>query len=584
MAFEGTREVFARTEQNMLNTVARALTRAENGLNVYVSVRHIARDAEGEINTNLTRDFLGYFGDNAREQCKAAGASIEFTEQAGKSVRSTADSAFFETSPLMKSFVSNMAKNANADYVSAVAKAKLRSTAVSNEQAVREAVHDLADKGLFVNTYTDKNGRVVNVPVDVGVRQALQNSGKQRRMAQTLEIAEQTGNDLVEVNRTGNCRASHAEWQGRIYSISGKSSKYKSFYKACHVGDPVIGIGGYNCGHEFRIYRASQGRKFQDPITDPNYTTEQVRDLTSRQRYYERKLRALKREREMLKSAGLEHAEVSRKITGTQNALKSLIANNKTVLTRQADRERISPSAIKKSIAGGKNTAEEIYDEIIGCFMSGIELTKEDMRQKISRMVKLGVEDGKSAKDYLELGRMKKEYRQMIENSLEYIPTKMLKMLKAGRVKVKTDTKEDRSYYYFGFKKGKGWNHIVLGRDSLDDDTCTFGVVHESMHAIEQHNSAFAQAQEDYFNKRTNNNKCAREKLSILTGVRDYRDDEWAYDVENCMRPYCFKDYGTDAHELMSMGFEFLYYRPTEFGKDLDMLRWTLKMIERFGK
>lgn len=356
MAFEGTREVFARTEQNMLNAVARALTRAKNGLNVYVSVRHIARNAEGEINTNLTRDFLGYFGDNAKEQCKAAGASIEFTEQAGKSVRSTADSAFFESSPLMKSFVSNMAKNANADYVSAVAKAKLRSTAVSNEQAVREAVHDLADKGLFVNTYTDKNGRTVNVPVDVGVRQALQNSGKQRRMAQTLEIAEQTGNDLVEVNRTGNCRASHAEWQGRIYSISGKSAKYKSFYKACHVGDPVIGIGGYNCGHEFRIYRASQGRKFQDPITDPTYTTEQVRELTSKQRYYERKLRALKREREMLKSAGLEHAEVSRKITGTQNALKSLIANNKTVLTRQADRERVSPSAIKKSVAGGKNS------------------------------------------------------------------------------------------------------------------------------------------------------------------------------------------------------------------------------------
>ena len=83
MAFEGTRGVFARIEQNMLNAVARALTRAKGGLNMYVSVRHFARDAEGEISTNLTRDFLSYFGDNAKEQCKAAGASIEFSEQTG---------------------------------------------------------------------------------------------------------------------------------------------------------------------------------------------------------------------------------------------------------------------------------------------------------------------------------------------------------------------------------------------------------------------------------------------------------------------------------------------------------------------
>ena len=105
----------------------------------------------------------------------------------------------------------------------------------------------------------------------------------------------------------------------------------------------------------------------------------------------------------MLKSAGLEHAEVSQKITGTQNALKSLIANNKTVLTRQADRERVSPSAIKKSVAGGKIDVE--IDELTPCLRRLSDNKIVDTHFEIIDPRKMDLRDWEFAGDWAEVKR-----------------------------------------------------------------------------------------------------------------------------------------------------------------------------------
>lgn len=104
-----------------------------------------------------------------------------------------------------------------------------------------------------------RDGTVVNVPVDVGLRRALHAAGRQRRMGYALEVAGETSG-LVEVSWTRNARKSHADWQGGVYRVrkarEGEDiDRYPDFRKACRVGDPVDGIGGYNCGHKVTAYR-----------------------------------------------------------------------------------------------------------------------------------------------------------------------------------------------------------------------------------------------------------------------------------------------------------------------------------------
>lgn len=51
----------------------------------------------------------------------------------------------------------------------------------------------------------------------------------------------------------------------------------------------------------------------------------------------------------------------------------------------------------------------------------------------------------------------------------------------------------------------------------------------------------------------------------------------------NCIDPYAFKDYGGYAYELMSMGLETLYRRPSAYLRGPGTLRWVPEMVERFG-
>ena len=105
--------------------------------------------------------------------------------------------------------------------------------------------------------------------------------------------------------------------------------------------------------------------------------------------------------------------------------------------------------------------------------------------------------------------------------------------------------------------------------------------MHELMHAVEEHDKEFLEAEREYFEKRTRGK--ARKRLEDITGNTSYDDFELAYDVGSCIDPYAFKDYGGDGYELMSMGVEMLYRSPSSYLKDPDMLKWVLTMIGRFG-
>lgn len=71
------------------------------------------------------------------------------------------------------------------------------------------------------------------------------------------------GCDLVEVTAHSGARPEHAEWQGKVYSRSGKSSKYPSLVEATGYGTGP-GLGGWNCRHSMFPYYEGMSRVYID--------------------------------------------------------------------------------------------------------------------------------------------------------------------------------------------------------------------------------------------------------------------------------------------------------------------------------
>jgi len=184
------------------------------------------------------------------------------------------------------------------------------------------------------------------VPTDVYIRNRVQTDASAYLSRQSLEIARETNNNLVEVSRHAGCRLSHSFWEGGIYQLQG-SGKYPNFYqKTMYVYGPyadwIEGLCGYNCYHSFRIYNPSIGRMYdQDPLKGTGYTNEQVYALRGEQRRLENDIRHLKRQREVLKSQGLKTNGVTAKIRAKQAALGEHVEKHSSVLRRNKWREKV---------------------------------------------------------------------------------------------------------------------------------------------------------------------------------------------------------------------------------------------------
>lgn len=206
----------------------------------------------------------------------------------------------------------------------------------SREQVVYETVHSLAESGLrtidFASGY--------NMQLDTAVKLAVRTGTGQIAAKIMDENVTRSGENLVYVSKhwgarnTGEGHANHEQWQGRVYYIK-EGEDYSSearrigqdyitdLWRATgysadgtHENDP-LGLHGYNCRHKHYVWFPGSSLPDEDPQPDPVKVDGRTYDyyqITQKMRSMERKVRALKREREAMAALGQDTKAISGKI------------------------------------------------------------------------------------------------------------------------------------------------------------------------------------------------------------------------------------------------------------------------------
>jgi hypothetical protein len=231
----------------------------------------------------------------------------------------------------------------------------------TTEKALHTAVRNLERNGISVVNYQNAATgiRTVTNAVDVAVRRHIRTQIAQDGARMTLERLNDMDVALVEVSSHEGARPTHAVWQGRCYSLHGTVKidgvTYNDFYTSTNYG-AVDGLLGANCRHSFGPYKHGAKRFYSpDPKHPSGLSNDEVYNLTQKQRYYERQIRAAKRELRGAqqiynKQGGIEAlTELSKakdKLAKRQSAMRTFIEESNakckkgtSVLTRHPNRE-----------------------------------------------------------------------------------------------------------------------------------------------------------------------------------------------------------------------------------------------------
>lgn len=227
--------------------------------------------------------------------------------------------------------------------------------AFSQEAAVKTAIKSLCENGIETYRYPKHTDYI-----DVVVRRAVRTGINQTAAAISLNNAEQLNTDLVEVTAHSGARPTHAEWQGKVFSISGDSEEYEKLSEATGYGT-VTGLCGANCRHTFhpffegdeRMYSDDELKEMDAPKYEYNGEKLTEYEATQRQRYIERKIRRWKRENAAMKAAGLDTTESAAKVKHWSEVQADFIGQ--TGLKRQYGREEVvnANKTLEKSEQGG---------------------------------------------------------------------------------------------------------------------------------------------------------------------------------------------------------------------------------------
>ena len=250
-----------------------------------------------------------------------------------------------KTAGLIDNLTKTTALAAQQSFIRAATVAELQVTsgAFTYDQAIRAAIKNVAGQGLTTVAYA--GGHVDQL--DVAVRRAVLTGVSQTTGQLQWRRADEMGQDLVQTSAHIGARPSHQEWQGQVFSRSGRDKRYPDFVTATGYGT-VTGLGGANCRHSYYPFFKGISRNAYNKATLNEYAEKTVTlggkqvpiyDATQIQRGIERKVRYFKRQAAALEAAKLSATSEIAKVREYQAKLRELV--RQTRLQRQYERERI---------------------------------------------------------------------------------------------------------------------------------------------------------------------------------------------------------------------------------------------------
>lgn len=258
---------------------------------------------------------------------------------------------------------------ANAAYM------QVASGAFDYDTAMKNACDNLAKDGVTMVQY--RNSTPVNLTIESAVRMNILTGVNQTAANMTLNNCEELDCDLVEVSAHIGARPSHEEWQGRIFSLSGKNPKYRPF-SDCRQGEPD-GICGINCRHSFYPYFEGMERHYtQDDLDEMSKQTVEYNgqkmtryEGEEKLRGIERSIRKYKRQALTQEAAGLDATKARQKIGEWQAAARDF--TKQTQIERDSAREFIGtingkqPTALKpkKNVTITPEKIKADYNDIL---------------------------------------------------------------------------------------------------------------------------------------------------------------------------------------------------------------------------
>lgn len=231
-----------------------------------------------------------------------------------------------------------LAASAEREWYAATAEAVLRvEGGDSPRRAIGDAVSRLSRLGMTTIDY--KSG--VSTPVDAALRRHLVTQANQARNDVLWRRMDEWECDLVYTTAHYGARPTHAVWQGRVFSRSGRSAKYPALVEATGYGT-AAGLCGVNCRHRMVPYVDGASKL---PDTDyseqerlTGMTSDEYYAATQAQRRMEARVREAKREVAIGQAAGADVTAARVRLGELQGRLRDHCRANH--LRRDYERER----------------------------------------------------------------------------------------------------------------------------------------------------------------------------------------------------------------------------------------------------
>lgn len=306
--------LYSRLEEEIVRDVARRISKTgiitETG-----KLQLNAMQQLGTLNSDILKS-LSKYTDKTEEQLQKLFEDVAITATEydneiyranglnPKSIKVSAsqmqmlEAGYIKTSGNLNNLTRTTAVTSQTGFINActLAEMKAESGAFSPQQAIVDAIKQVASEGAFVLYESGHRDRL-----DVAVRRNVMTGIGQTTGEICLVNARELGCDLMEITAHAGARPSHASWQGQIVSLSGRRGYLSLSDIGYGTGD---GFKGWNCRHDWFPYFEGSTRMYSEKdleeldaenIEFPDGSMHTLYEAEQYQRALERRIRQTKR-------------------------------------------------------------------------------------------------------------------------------------------------------------------------------------------------------------------------------------------------------------------------------------------------